>query len=276
MRVAFLGDIMGRTGRQAVVEQLPELRRRLDLDFVVANGENAAGGFGITEKICAELFEAGVDAVSGGNHSWDQKEALSFIEREPRLLRPLNYPQGTPGRGAAVFEARRGRKVLLINVMGRLFMDPLDDPFAAVERELTRWRLGATVDFILVDVHAEATSEKMAMGHVLDGRASLVVGTHTHVPTADAQVLPGGTGYQTDAGMCGDYDSVIGIQKHISVQRFVKKLPTERMQPAEGPATVCGVFVETDDRTGLARTVEPIRIGGRLKPCLPDLAVAAE
>lgn len=276
MRVAFLGDIVGRSGRQAVVERLPELRRRLDLDFVVANGENAAGGFGITGKICAELFEAGVDAISGGNHSWDQKEALSFIEREPRLLRPLNYPQGTPGRGVAVFEARRGRKVLLINVMGRLFMDPLDDPFAAVAREMTRWRLGATVDFVLVDVHAEATSEKMAMAHVLDGRASLVVGTHTHVPTADAQVLPGGTGYQTDAGMCGDYDSVIGVQKQTSIERFVRKLPTERMQPAEGPATVCGVFVETDDRTGLARTVEPIRIGGRLKPSLPELALAAE
>ncbi len=276
MRVAFLGDIVGRSGRQAVVEQVPELRRRLDLDFVVANGENAAGGFGITGKICAELFEAGVDAISGGNHSWDQKEALSFIEREPRLLRPLNYPQGTPGRGAAVFEARRGRKVLLINVMGRLFMDPLDDPFAAVAREMARWRLGATVDFVLVDVHAEATSEKMAMAHVLDGRVSLVVGTHTHVPTADSQVLPGGTGYQTDAGMCGDYDSVIGVQKQTSIERFVRKLPTERMQPAEGPATVCGVFVETDDRTGLARSVEPIRLGGRLKPTLPDLALAAE
>jgi hypothetical protein len=276
MRVAFLGDIMGRSGRAAVVERLPELKKRLDLDFVVANAENAAGGFGVTGKICEELFAAGVDAISGGNHSWDQKEALSYIEREPRLLRPLNYPAGTPGRGAAVFEARRGRKLLLVNVMGRLFMDPLDDPFAAVERELARHRLGATVDFVLIDVHAEATSEKMAMGHVFDGRASLVVGTHTHVPTADAQILPGGTAYQSDAGMCGDYDSVIGVKKDTSVLRFTRKLPTERMTPAEGEATLCGVFVETEDRTGLARRIEPIRLGGRLAPAMPETALAAE
>ncbi len=276
MRVAFLGDIVGRAGRKAVTEQLPGLRRQLDLDFVVVNGENAAGGFGITESICRDLFAAGVDAVSGGNHSWDQREALSFIEREPRLLRPVNYPAGTPGRGAAVFEARRGRKILLINVMGRLFMDPLDDPFAAVERELSRHTLGATADFILVDVHAEASSEKMAMSHVLDGRVSLVVGTHTHVPTADAMILEGGTAYQTDAGMCGDYDSVIGVQKAGSILRFTKKLPTERMQPADGPATLCGVFVETDDRTGLARRIEPLRVGGKLKQALPETALAAE
>ena len=276
MRVAFLGDIVGRAGRKAVTEQLPGLRRQLDLDFVVVNGENAAGGFGITESICQDLFAAGVDAISGGNHSWDQREALSFSEREPRLLRPVNYPAGTPGRGAAVFEARRGRKVLLINVMGRLFMDPLDDPFAAVERELTRHTLGATADFILVDVHAEASSEKMAMSHVLDGRVSLVVGTHTHVPTADAMILEGGTAYQTDAGMCGDYDSVIGVQKTGSILRFTKKLPTERMQPADGPATLCGVFVETDDRTGLARRIEPVRVGGKLKQALPETALAAE
>lgn len=276
MRVAFLGDIVGRAGRKAVTEQLPDLRRQLDLDFVVVNGENAAGGFGITESICQELFAAGVDAISGGNHSWDQREALSFIEREPKLLRPVNYPVGTPGRGAATFEARRGRKVLLINVMGRLFMDPLDDPFAAVERELTRHTLGATVDFVLVDMHAEASSEKMAMGHLLDGRVSLVVGTHTHVPTADAMILAGGTAYQTDAGMCGDYDSVIGMQKEGSITRFTKKLPTARMQPAEGAATLCGVFVETDDRTGLARRIEPLRLGGKLKPALPETALAAE
>ena len=276
MRVAFLGDIVGRAGRKAVTERLPDLRRQLDLDFVVVNGENAAGGFGITESICQELFAVGVDAISGGNHSWDQREALSFIEREPKLLRPVNYPAGTPGRGAATFEARRGRKVLVINVMGRLFMDPLDDPFAAVERELTRHTLGATVDFVLVDVHAEASSEKMAMAHLLDGRVSLVVGTHTHVPTADAVILAGGTAYQTDAGMCGDYDSVIGMQKDGSITRFTRKLPTARMQPAEGEATLCGVFVETDDRTGLARRIEPLRLGGKLKPALPETALAAE
>ncbi len=269
MRFLFIGDIVGRSGRQVVSERLPGLRRALGLDFVVANAENAAGGFGVTEKICGELFEAGVDVVTGGNHSWDQKEALSYIEREPRLLRPHNYPAGTPGRGAAVFQTAQGRKVLVLNLMGRLFMDPLDDPFACVERELTRHRLGATADFILVDLHAEATSEKMAMGHFLDGRVSLVVGTHTHVPTADAQVLPGGTAYQSDAGMCGDYDSVIGMDKVVPVQRFTRKLPTERMAAAAGPATLCGVFVETDGRSGLARRVEPLRVGGRLQEQVP-------
>src|SRR5690554_2585427 len=268
MRLLFCGDLVGRSGREIVLQQLPELRRRLQLDFVIVNGENAAGGFGITRKICEELYEAGADVVTGGNHSWDQKETLAFIDSEPRLLRPLNFPPGTPGRGAGLFTAGQ-RKVLVINVMGRLFMDPLDDPFQAVEQTLNRYRLGATVDAIVVDIHAEATSEKMAMGHALDGRVSLVVGTHTHVPTADAQVLPGGTAYQTDAGMCGDYNSVIGMDKQVPIQRFTRKLPTERLAVAQGPATLCGVFLETDDRTGLALRVEPIRLGGRLQEQLP-------
>lgn len=268
MRLLFCGDLVGRSGREIVLQHLPELRRRLQLDFVIVNGENAAGGFGITRKICEELFEAGADVVSGGNHSWDQKEALAFIDSEPRLLRPLNFPPGTPGRGAGLFSAGQ-RKVLVINVMGRLFMDPLDDPFQAVEQALSRHRLGATVDAIIVDIHAEATSEKMAMGHALDGRVSLVVGTHTHIPTADAQVLPGGTGYQTDAGMCGDYNSVIGMDKQVPIQRFTRKLPTERMSVAQGPGTLCGVFLETDDRTGLALRVEAVRLGDRLQEQIP-------
>ena len=197
MRILFCGDVVGRPGRAVIAEHLPGLRKRLSLDFVVANGENAAGGFGITQKICQELFDAGVDVISGGNHSWDQREALGFIDREPRLLRPHNYPVGTPGRGVGVFQAPRGKKVMVLNVMGRLFMDPLDDPFACVERELAKQRLGGTaggtVDAIVLDLHAEATSEKMAMGHVVDGRVSLCVGTHTHVPTADQMILPGGT-----------------------------------------------------------------------------------
>jgi metallophosphoesterase (TIGR00282 family) len=266
MRILFCGDIVGRPGRDALAAHLPRLRRDLDLDFVIANGENAAGGFGITEKICAELFELGVDAISGGNHSWDQREALSFIEREPRLLRPHNYPDGTPGRGAAIYPARGGRKVLLMNVMGRLYMDPLDDPFVCVDRELTKHRLGATVNAIVLDVHAEATSEKMAMGHHVDGRVSLCVGTHTHVPTADTMILQGGTAYQTDAGMCGDYDSVIGMDKTVPIQRFTRKLPTERMSVAGGEGTLCAVLVETDDKTGLARRVDPVRLGGKLTP----------
>src|SRR5690625_788598 len=268
MRFLFCGDLVGRPGREIVRQHLPELRRRLDLDFVVVNGENAAGGFGITQKICNELFEAGVDVVTGGNHSWDPRESLSFIDSEQRLLRPINFPPGTPGRGAAVLPAG-SRRVLVINAMGRLFMDALDDPFRAVEEALARYRLGATVDAVLVDFHAEATSEKMAMGHALDGRVSLVVGTHTHVPTADAQILPGGTGYQTDAGMCGDYNSVIGMDKQVPIQRFTRKLPTERMSVAQGPGTLCGVFVETDDRSGLARRVEAVCVGERLQEQLP-------
>ncbi|HEV7370927.1 TIGR00282 family metallophosphoesterase [Arenibaculum sp.] len=276
MNLLFLGDVVGRAGRDAVLAHLPELRRRLATDFVVVNGENAAGGFGITEKIARDFFDAGVDCITTGNHVWDQKELVGAIDRETRILRPLNFPEGTPGRGAAVFQAPRGRRVLVANVMGRLFMDPLDDPFAAVGHVLRQVRLGAGagagngVDAVIVDVHAEATSEKMAMGHFCDGRASLVVGTHSHVPTADLQILPGGTAYQSDAGMCGDYDSVIGMKKEVSIARFVRKLPTERMTPAENEATVCGVFVRTDDRTGLGVRAEPVRIGGRLAPHLPE------
>ncbi len=272
MKLLFCGDIVGRSGREAVTSRLPRLREELALDFVIANGENAAGGYGITGKICEELFAAGVDAISGGNHSWDQREALGFIDREPRLLRPQNYPDGTPGRGATVFDVPGGRKVLVVNVMGRLFMDPLGDPFACVERVLAKHRLGATVQAIVVDIHAEATSEKMAMGHFVDGRASLCVGTHTHVPTADTMILPGGTAYQSDAGMCGDYDSVIGMDKVVPLARFTRKLPTERLKVASGEGTLSGVYVEIDDKTGLATKIAPLRAGGRLAPTRPDTA----
>jgi metallophosphoesterase (TIGR00282 family) len=248
MRLLFCGDLVGRSGRQVFIDHLPGLRERLALDFVVVNGENAAGGFGITEKICEEVFA---------------------IDREPRLLRPQNYPAGAPGRGVSVYPAPRGRKVMVLNVMGRLFMDPLDDPFACVERELSRQRLGGTVDAILLDFHAEATSEKMAMGHFVDGRVSLCIGSHTHVPTADTMILPGGTAYQTDAGMCGDYDSVIGMDKAVPLARFTRKLPTERLTPAQGEGTLCAVLVETDDKSGLARRIEPLRLGGRLSESLP-------
>ncbi len=272
MRVLFCGDIVGRSGRQAIQTHVPGLRRDLALDFVIANGENAAGGFGITASICDELFAAGVDVISGGNHSWDQREVIGYIDSQPRLLRPANYPSATPGRGAGVFNAPRGRKVMVLNVMARLFMDPLDDPFACVERELAKQRLGATVDAIVLDFHGEATSEKMAMGHFVDGRASLCVGTHTHVPTADAMILPGGTAYQTDAGMCGDYDSVIGMDKAVPLARFTRKLPTERFSAASGEGTLSAVYVEIDDKTGLARKIAPLRAGGRLSPTAPEAA----
>jgi metallophosphoesterase (TIGR00282 family) len=240
---------------------------------VVVNAENAAAGFGITEATARELFDAGADCLTLGNHSWDQKEALTYIVREPRLIRPLNYSAfaDAPGRGAQLFETDSGRRVLVINLLGRVHMDSLDDPFGAVDRELEACPLGAAVDAVVVDIHAEATSEKMAMGHFCDGRASLVVGTHTHVPTADGQILSGGTAYQTDAGACADYDSVIGNQKEEPLRRFTTRISGGRFKPAEGPATVCGVFVETDDATGLARRIEPIRVGGRLSQYVPSL-----
>ncbi|WP_131195706.1 TIGR00282 family metallophosphoesterase [Lichenihabitans psoromatis] len=270
MRLLFIGDVMGRSGRTAIATELPRLKAEWQLDCIVVNGENAAGGNGITEAICTDIIEAGADAVTLGNHSFDQREALVFIEREPRLIRPLNYPKGTPGRGVALIEIVDGRRVLVMNVMGRVFMDALDDPFAGVEREVEACPLGLGCDAMLIDVHAEATSEKLAMAHLLDGRASLVVGTHTHVPTADHQILPNGTAYQSDAGMTGDYDSVIGVQKEEPIRRFLTKLPGSRYEPAAGPATLCGVAVETDDATGLAVKIAPVRIGGRLSQTRPD------
>jgi metallophosphoesterase (TIGR00282 family) len=271
MRLLICGDVVGRSGREAVKSHVPRLRRELGLDFVVANGENAAGGFGITDKLCAELYAAGADVITTGNHVWDQRELLGTIGGHPRLLRPLNLPAGTPGVGARVFSLADGRRVLVLNPMARLFMDAIDCPFAAVERELGQHPLG-DVQAVVIDFHGEATSEKMAMGHFADGRASVVVGTHSHVPTADAQILPKGTAYQTDCGMCGDYDSVIGMQKETAVARFVTKIPGERLKVADGEGTLCAVFVETDDVTGLARRVEPVRLGGRLAEHLPRLA----
>jgi 2',3'-cyclic-nucleotide 2'-phosphodiesterase len=269
MRILFIGDIVGRSGRAVVLKRLPGLVRDWKLDFVAINGENAAGGFGITEAIYNELIDAGADAVTLGNHAWDQKEALVFIERAPRLIRPLNYPAGTPGRGAALIESKTGARVLVVNVMGRVFMDPLDDPFAAIERELAACALKRTADAIIIDIHCEATSEKQAMGHFCDGRASLVVGTHTHAPTADHQILPGGTGYISDVGMSGDYDSVIGMVKDEPLNRFVRKIPSGRFEPALGEATMCALAIETDDATGLACRIGAVRLGGRLEEARP-------
>jgi metallophosphoesterase (TIGR00282 family) len=270
VRILFIGDIVGRSGRNVVLELLPALIRDWQLDFVAINGENAAGGFGITEAIYQELVEAGADAITLGNHAWDQREALVFIERAPRLIRPLNYPRGTPGRGAALIEARSGARVLVVNVMGRIFMDALDDPFAAVEHELSVCGLKQAADVIIVDMHCEATSEKQAMGYFCDGRASLVVGTHTHVPTADHQILSGGTAYISDVGMTGDYDSIIGMAKDEPMQRFLRKIATSRFEPAMGEASLCAIAVETDDTTGLAQFVAPVRLGGRLAEARPS------
>jgi metallophosphoesterase (TIGR00282 family) len=270
MRILFIGDVIGRPGRDVLAAELPQLRERLNIDFVIANGENAAGGFGITRNVANDLFATGVDVLTSGNHWLDQREILTFIGTEEHILRPLNYPRGTPGRGANLYQTRSGARVLVVNVMGRVFMDALDDPFAAVEQELSSCPLGEAADAIVVDMHAEASSEKMAMGHFCDGRASLVVGSHSHVPTADAQILPGGTAYQTDAGACADYDSVIGMEKFQPLQRFITKMSSGRFSPATGPSTLCAVFVETDAR-GLATRVEPVRLGGRLKQAMPAL-----
>jgi|ERR687888_1949684 metallophosphoesterase (TIGR00282 family) len=269
MRLLFLGDVVGRAARKAVAEILPRLRRRYRLDFVIINGENAAGGFGITEAILAELLAAGADVVTLGNHAFDQKDALVFIERQPRLIRPINFPQGTPGRGSGIFKAANGADVLVVNALGRVFMMELDCPFRAIDHEITACRLKGDTDAIVIDFHAEATSEKQALVHFLDGRVSCVVGTHTHAPTADEHVLPAGTGYISDVGMCGDYNSVLGMDPQEPVSRFLTRISRERFEPAMGPVTISGLAVEIDDATGLARRVQALRLGGVLSPAEP-------
>jgi metallophosphoesterase (TIGR00282 family) len=269
MRLLFLGDVMGRSGRDAVSERLPGLIAAYEFDFVVVNGENASHGRGLTESHYADLRAAGADVVTLGDHAWDQRDTLTYIGREPTLIRPVNYAPGTPGRGANLIEGRNGHRVLVINAQGRVFMDPVDDPFRAVEAAIAACPLGEQADAILVDFHTEATSEIQAMGFFLDGRASLVVGTHTHIPTADARILKAGTALMADAGMCGDYNSVIGVDVDEPLNRFLTGISGGRFTPAEGEATLCGVAIETDARTGLATRVSPVRIGGTLSQSLP-------
>jgi metallophosphoesterase (TIGR00282 family) len=270
MKILFLGDVMGRAGRRAITENLPRLRGDWKLDFVVVNGENATSGAGLSGAHAKLLLEAGADCLTLGDHAFDQKDMLQFIETEPRVIRPLNFSKSAPGKGAQLLTARNGRKVLVAQALGQVFMKrPFDDPFSAIDPVLKTHPLGGLAQAIIVDMHCEATSEKMAMGHFCDGRASLVVGTHTHVPTADAMVLPKGTGYLTDAGMCGDYNSVIGMDKAEPLRRFLTGMPKERFTPAAGDATLSGVFVETDDRTGKALRVAMVRNGGLLQTALP-------
>lgn len=270
MKLLFLGDVMGRAGRQAVTELLPQLRTDWRLDFVVVNGENATGGMGLSGSHAKALLEAGADCLTLGDHAFDQKDMLQFIENEPRILRPLNFAKDAPGRGHRVFSDARGRKILITQVLGQVFMKrPFDDPFSAIDAVLRAHPLGGAVQAALVDVHCEATSEKMAMGHFCDGRASMVVGTHTHVPTADVQILPRGTGFQSDAGMCGDYNSVIGMDKAEPMRRFITGMPKARFTPALDEATLSGLYVETDDRTGKAIKISMIRQGGRLQQAGP-------
>ena len=273
MNILLCGDVVGRSGREAIKRHLPALKRDLCIDVAIVNAENAAHGFGLNERLAGELYDSGADILSTGNHVWDQRELIQYIERDRRILRPANFPEGTPGAGWRLHPVDGERTVLVVNLMGRLFMEALDDPFARLESILAQHPLaagpgrGATA--IVVDFHGEATSEKMAFGHFADGRVSAVLGTHTHVPTADHQILPGGTAYISDAGMCADYDSVIGMEKAPSVRRFVTKMPGEKPKPAEGEASLCGVFVVIDDATGLARRIEPVRAGGRLAENVP-------
>jgi hypothetical protein len=269
MHILFLGDVVGRTGRETVAAALPKLRASLAIDLAIVNAENASHGFGLAPDMARDLFAAGADAITLGNHAWDRKELIPYISETPRLIRPVNFPPGTPGAGSILVELRDGRRALVVNAMGRLFLDALDCPFRTTAVELSKYKLGASVAAIVVDFHAEASSEKMAFAHSFDGQVSLVVGTHTHCPSADHQILPGGTAFQSDAGMCGDYDSVIGMEKTGAVARFWRKMPGERLAPAEGPSSVCGLFVVTDDATGLALRVEPVRLGGRLSPAMP-------
>jgi metallophosphoesterase (TIGR00282 family) len=269
MRLLFLGDVVGRTGRKAIYEQLPRLRKQYRLDFVVLNGENAAGGFGITESILQELLDAGADVVTLGNHAFDQREALVFIDRHDRLLRPINYPAGTPGRGSYLYKAKNGADVLVTTALGRVFMTELDCPFRAIDAQIQACGLKRGADVIVVDFHAEATSEKQALAYFLDGRVSAVIGTHTHAPTSDHRVLPAGTAFISDVGMCGDYNSVLGMDIDEPVSRFVTRIPRGRFEPACGPATICGLAIEIDDTTGLAVKAEALRLGGVLTPTEP-------
>ena len=265
MRILFLGDVVGRAGRSAMVEHLPRLRIDWRLDFVVVNAENATSGAGLTEAHAKALLDAGADVLTLGDHAFDQKEMLQVIEREPRILRPLNYAKSAPGHGARVFDAPGGRKVLVAQVLGQVFMKrPFDDPFSALDPVLKAHPPGGLVQASLIDIHCEATSEKMALGHYCDGRASIAVGTHTHIPTADTMILPGGTAYQSDAGMCGDYDSIIGMDKAEPMRRFLTGMPKGRFEPAGGAATLSGLYVETDDRTGKATRAVAVRQGGQL------------
>ena len=271
MRIIFIGDVMGRSGREALEKHLPRIREELKPDVIIVNGENAANGAGITEKICKQFYEIGVDCITTGNHIWDQREIIPYIARDKKLLRPINYPEGTPGSGTYKYQLSDGRTITIINAMGGLFMEALDDPFRMIRELLEQEHLGKNADAIFIDFHAEATSEKMSFAHYVDGKVSAVIGTHTHIPTADAHILKGGTAYVTDAGMTGDYDSVIGVEKDIAMYRFIKKMKGERLRPAGNEGMLCGALVITNDNTGLAETIEPIRLGAVLSETIPTV-----
>lgn len=267
MRLAFFGDVVGKSGREAVINYIKNNKSQKGFDFIIVNGENAAHGFGITQNICDQLFYVGVDVITLGNHTFDQKDDLQLFDREKRLIRPMNYPKGTPGRGFVIIEMPFSkRKIMVVNLIGRLFLEANDDPFFVMNEFLNDYKLGVNIDAIFVDFHAEATAEKVALAHYLDGKISGLVGTHTHVPTADLQILRNGTGYLSDCGMCGDYDSCIGMESEAPIMRFTSKIHAfAKMTPALKEATVCGVVMDLDDSTGLCSKIQTIRIGGFLK-----------
>lgn len=258
MKIIYCGDVVARAGRESVLNNLPALKEQYKPDAIVVNIENAAHGFGATPGICRDFLEAGVDALITGNHVWNQRDLIPFLNDCKKIIRPLNYPDTNPGRGFAEIDLTNGKKLLIIQVVGRLFMEAVDCPVQAIEKVLKSYNLGRNVDAILVDIHAEATSEKLSFGHYMDGRVSVVAGTHTHVPTADARVLPNGTAYITDVGMCGDYDSVLGFDKEEPINRLLRKFSGGRLSPAKGHGTLYGIVVETDDRTGLAKSIKQI------------------
>lgn len=260
MKILYCGDVVGRPGRDVIMKNAEALREKYRLDALIVNGENAAHGFGLTPAICRDFFSVGVDVITTGNHVFDQREIIPLLDSEKRIIRPLNYPVGTIGQGYALIELLNGKKILVTQVMGRVFMEALDCPVRALESILSKYTLGVNVDAILVDVHAEATSEKISFAHYFDGKVSAVLGTHTHVPTADECILKKGTAFQCDVGMCGDYNSVLGFEEETPIARLIKKYPSDRLIPSKGEGTLCATFVETDDKTGLAKSIERIKV----------------
>lgn len=260
MKFVYCGDVVARAGREAVLNNLARLREDYKPDFIVVNIENAAHGFGATPGICRDFLEKGVDALVTGNHVWQQRELIPFLNENKKIIRPLNYPENLPGRGFCELETPNGKRLLIVQVLGRLFMEAVDCPVQAIDKLLKNYTLGKNIDAIFVDIHAEATSEKLSFGCYLDGRVSAVIGSHTHVPTADAKIWPNGTAYLTDVGMCGDYDSVLGFDKEEPMNRLARKYSGGRLIPAKGKGTLCGVFIETDDLTGLAIKIEQIKL----------------
>ena len=260
MKIIYCGDVVGRSGREAVLNNLEKLRENYKPDVIVVNVENAAHGFGVTPGICRDFLNNGVNMLVTGNHVWQQRELIPFLNESKQIVRPLNYPEALPGRGAAEIELPSGKKLLVVQLLGRLFMEAVDCPVQAMDRLLKSYTLGRNIDAIFVDIHAEATAEKISFGHYLDGKVSAVIGSHTHVPTADAMILPGGTAYQTDAGMCGDYSGVIGFEKEEPVARLARRYTGNRLIPCRGEGCLYGTYIETDDKTGLATKIETFRM----------------